>query len=133
MSKYEKLASFLGKLECDRWRADFAKIESVLGFELPQSARNHNAWWANQAGAGHSQTAGWLPAGWRTQDVDLSGEKVTFVRSDTASSESLDGPPPMRSDEPDYSSIGLSIPQAKKALAAYYQTDVANIEIVIRG
>ena len=51
-----------------------------MGFPLPESARRHAAWWANQRGGGHTQTAGWRDAGWRTAMLDLNAKRVTFER-----------------------------------------------------
>jgi hypothetical protein len=57
----------------------FEQIERILGFKLPKSAYEHEAWWSNNA-TGHSHARAWLAAGWRTQDVDIEGRKVTFHR-----------------------------------------------------
>ena len=57
----------------------FTEIERVLGFKLPKSAYQHEAWWSNNA-TGHSHARAWLKFGWRTEAVDLAGRKVTFQR-----------------------------------------------------
>jgi hypothetical protein len=72
----------------------FREIERVLGFKLPKSAYEHEAWWSNNAN-GHSHARAWLKFGWRTEAVDLAGRKVTFRRS----TRSLpDAAPPQRRD-----------------------------------
>ena len=81
MSRYQPLANHLRTLKAPRWNASFADIEAVLGRPLPNSAYQYPAWWANQSG-GHSQTAGWRDAGWKTADLDLARKRVTFVRED---------------------------------------------------
>jgi hypothetical protein len=58
----------------------FAEIERVLGFKLPKSAYEYEAWWSNNP-TGHSHSRAWIEAGWRTEAVDLSGRKVTFQRA----------------------------------------------------
>jgi hypothetical protein len=58
---------------------DFGQIESILGVELPNSARSHRAWWANSAS--NARAAGWMDAGWRMANADLEGERVRFERS----------------------------------------------------
>ena len=83
MGKYEPLESFLSALETQRWRADFAEIEAVLGFPLPKSAYAYPAWWSNDE-TGHSHARAWLRAGWRTEDVDVAARKVTLVREVSA-------------------------------------------------
>lgn len=80
MSIYQPLADLLAGRKGDRWDASFTDIEAVLGRPLPRSAYRHQAWWANQNGAGHSQTYGWRSAGWRTARLDLERQRVTFER-----------------------------------------------------
>ena len=80
MSRYQPLADFLaGKKELE-WEASFADVEARLGFALPESAYKYPAWWANQTGAGHSQTKGWRSVGWKTRDLDLERKRVRFER-----------------------------------------------------
>ena len=79
--KYRRLYSHLSSLSADEWRATFGEVESVLGFELPASARLHRPWWANQKiGNGHSQCLAWSVAGWETVDVDMDAETLLFRR-----------------------------------------------------
>ena len=78
--KYSKLYTHLRSRPAELWRTTFREIESVLGFELPASARLHRPWWANQRGGnGHSQALAWSIAGWETADVDLEAETLTFM------------------------------------------------------
>lgn len=85
MSRYQPLAEFLAAKKSDSWEASFAEVEAQLGFPLPQSAHRYPAWWANQSGGGHSQTAGWRAVGWRTANLDLQGKRVRFEREPVAS------------------------------------------------
>lgn len=86
MSRYEPLAQFLASKKADSWEASFDEIEERLGAPLPKSAYKYPAWWANQSGAGHSQTRGWKSAGWRTRDLDLERRRVRFERERPGSS-----------------------------------------------
>lgn len=52
--KYAPLYRHLCALDALQWSVTFADIESVLGFTLPDSARIHRPWWANQLSGGHS-------------------------------------------------------------------------------
>jgi hypothetical protein len=79
MSKYMPLAKHLRSLTTEEWVASFTEIEQILGFRLPASARKFPAWWENQTPP-HSQTLGWADAGWETTRLNLTGERVTFVR-----------------------------------------------------
>lgn len=81
MSKYDPLRHHLVKQRNDRWIASFADIEEVLGFRLPNSALEYPAWWENETKGSHSHARAWLLAEWKTTELDLSRERVTFVRS----------------------------------------------------
>lgn len=85
MSRYQPLADYLAAKKADHWEASFADIESRLGSPLPQSAYRYPAWWANQSGAGHSQTRGWRSVGWRTMALDLERHQVRFERETNVS------------------------------------------------
>jgi len=79
--KYEPLLRFLqARFDAVSIRLSFAEIDEVLGFQLPRSARDHQAWWSNTR-QGHSHAAAWLDAGWRTAMLDLPGQRITFVKS----------------------------------------------------
>lgn len=78
MSKYAALRDFLITRKHGHWSPTFSEIEKVLGFNLPVSARKYPAWWANQDRRSHVQCSGWLDAGWRTSNLSLETEQVTF-------------------------------------------------------
>lgn len=82
MSKYDPLRFYLEGLRSEQWRATFDKIEKVLGFRLPASARDHPAWWANEneTETRHPQKLAWVKARWRTANLNLIGETIEFVR-----------------------------------------------------
>jgi hypothetical protein len=79
VSKYDRLKTFLKSRREDELRLSFAEVENVLGFALPRSARDHRPWWANNPGT-HVGVRAWRDAGWKTAQVDMTGEQVTFVR-----------------------------------------------------
>ena len=79
--KYQGLYGHLCGLETQGWRTSFREIESIIGFELPASARLHRPWWANQSkGNGHSHALAWSAAGWETADVDMDAETLLLRR-----------------------------------------------------
>ena len=80
MSKYDPLSRHLRNLSRDKWVANFRGIEKILGFALPHSARKHPAWWANNEVEGRHSGA-WLSAGWLTEDLNLSRERIIFQKS----------------------------------------------------
>lgn len=81
MSVYDPLQTFLKKRSGSHWKAKFADLEQILQRPLPKSAYRYQAWWANQEGQGHSQTAAWKSAGWRTSNLDLAGQTVEFEKT----------------------------------------------------
>lgn len=79
MSKYVPLNEHLYSMAAESVLLTFSQIEEILGTPLPQSARKHAAWWANNP-TGHSHCRAWFDAGWRSSNVDLVSETVEFVR-----------------------------------------------------
>ena len=87
--KYAPLYRHLQTLKGSEWRTTFDEIEKLLGFELPDSARIHRPWWANQGErGGHSHALAWEIAGWKTSQVDMVNEKLAFLRNGAATKQS---------------------------------------------
>ncbi|TDQ83089.1 hypothetical protein A8950_1372 [Dongia mobilis] len=129
MSKYMNLSNYLVAYKGDRWTASFKEVESVVGSALPRSAYLYQAWWSNQTGEGHSQSASWKMAGWRTGELDIAKQQVTFYREkdnrpDKAGSH--DGVAKGKRN-------GLTIAEAKAGLATFFGIAPENIEITIKG
>jgi hypothetical protein len=80
-SRYAPLADWLQSQlgEIDRVKFSFEEVEDIIGGKLPTSAYNHRAWWANDS-VGHPHSKLWLEAGWRRSSLNMSENKVTFVR-----------------------------------------------------
>ena len=81
MSKYTALTTYLQDLQNSSVRMSFYEIEGVLGLPLPKSARKHQPWWANDR-TKERQTNAWLSVGWKTENLDLECEQITFRRID---------------------------------------------------
>lgn len=79
MSKYAPLESYLSRQKTENVSMTFRDIEKVIGSHLPSSARAHRPWWGNNA-TGHVNARAWLRAGYRTENVDMSAERLTFRR-----------------------------------------------------
>jgi CBS domain-containing protein len=60
-------------------RMKFEDIEKILGELLPDSARKHRAWWANDYS--HPEAMAWMNAGWVLDSVDINTEEVTFSQT----------------------------------------------------
>ena len=79
MSKYHPLFLDLKARKEDEWNPSFQQVEAILGFALPRSARKYPAWWSNNKQRSRHSKA-WLSAGWRTENLSLTAETITFNR-----------------------------------------------------
>jgi hypothetical protein len=122
MSKYDRLGKHLSGLDRRRKHTiGFDRIESVLGFSLPRSARTYQAWWANQKDGRHVQANAWLDEGWVTEDLSLSEGHVTFAPTELPRS-------PRAVEKP-----GYSVEAAKRGVALRYGVRPDQVEITIRA
>ncbi len=76
-SKYQPLLDYLRGSNQGEVTLTFAQIEALMKDTLPDSARSKRAWWSNRS-KGALQASAWMEAGYRVEDVDLSGQRVTF-------------------------------------------------------
>lgn len=86
MSKYDVLQTFLEALPSDQDQVTlpFSKLEGILGFELPPSARKYEAWWANQEDLENRPHArAWIEAGFKgvLRSFKTSSPQVVFART----------------------------------------------------
>jgi len=79
MSKYQALNRFFKAQATDFLRMTFDEVEKEAGFNLPASARLHQAWWANDRDR-HVQAKAWLDAGFETEQVDMKAGALVFRR-----------------------------------------------------
>ena len=80
--KYSPLTDYLQKAGKDQVTLSLRQLEEILDFSLPQSARKHRPWWANQkAPQASSQSRSWQRAGYAV-DAVRTGENgwVRFRR-----------------------------------------------------
>ena len=78
-AKYRPLAEYLVRSASTRVELSYAEIEAILGFRLPDTARNFKqSFWANTKT--HSYASSWLEIGYKTR-VDAKSDKVTFVKN----------------------------------------------------
>lgn len=125
MSKYDRLGEHLSGLDrSDSHTLSFERIEAILGSTLPKSARDYQAWWANQVGGGHVQANAWLDNGWHTEQLSLARRQVTFTPVATPRA-----PKGVRGSRP----RGLSIDEAKRSVALRYGVRPEQVEISVRG
>jgi hypothetical protein len=88
MSKYAPLAAFLRGQRTNEVSLTFADIERIVGTKLPPKAQHHRAWWSNNP-SNNVMTKVWLAAGFRSEQVDLEGRRLTFRRVGKAAESSL--------------------------------------------
>ena len=124
MAKYDRLGEHLSGLSRDTSHTlSFDRIEAIVGFALPKSARAYQAWWANQVGGGHVQANAWLDQGWHTAELSLGRRQVTFTPVATPRAQrGLRGSTPP----------GLSIDEAKRGIALRYRVRPEQVEIAVR-
>lgn len=82
LMKYDALASFFATQRQQRLRLTFDQVARHAKAQLPRSAYEHPAWWANHGGR-HVQAKAWLEAGYKTENVDLEAQVVEFVRAES--------------------------------------------------
>ncbi len=56
----------------------FARIDGLIGANLPMSAYRDKLWWSNASSSEHAKA--WLNAGWEVQDVNFKEGTVTFKK-----------------------------------------------------
>lgn len=76
--KYRRLAEKFENADGNPIRLTFAQIEEIIGFSLPESARQHRAYWANTTT--HSISSCWMSAGYKVVDANLTGGYIIFER-----------------------------------------------------
>ena len=83
MAKYDALQHWLERQDKERIRTTFEELDGVVG-GLPRSARTHQAWWQGSADGSpvHVQKQAWHAAGYTVETLDLTRERVTFLRID---------------------------------------------------
>jgi hypothetical protein len=76
--KYHRLWSWLRDQTADEVNLSFANVEDILDMALPPSSRSHEAHWYGYDGTAVGRAI--RDAGWKATTVNLTGERVTFVR-----------------------------------------------------
>ncbi len=62
----------------DRVKLSFARLDGILGDNLPMQAYKSEEWWSNNPSSVHARA--WLDAGWNVESVDLKEGQVVFRR-----------------------------------------------------
>jgi hypothetical protein len=85
VNKFEALTRYLRfrAYFTDTVKLPFAKIDGIIGDNLPLEAYRSEEWWENTLTKAH--TRAWLSAGWEVAEVNLKEAYVIFKRTKTAS------------------------------------------------
>jgi len=59
-------------------KLSFARMDGIIGENLPMSAYRSEEWWDNLPGSPHAK--GWLDAGWEVREVNLKEGCVVFKK-----------------------------------------------------
>ncbi|MCS0787045.1 hypothetical protein NX021_02605 [Cytobacillus firmus] len=76
-SKYDPLQNFLKFQKTKSIKMTFLEVEDILGFTLPKSAYEHEAWWDKSDT--HTQSFAWKNADFIAKP-NLKEKKVEFVK-----------------------------------------------------
>lgn len=75
--KYELLMKHFEKLEGNKVLLMYDDIEKIIGFKLPKSAYQYNAYWV--ASKTHTITRSWVENGWKITELKM-GKCVEFTK-----------------------------------------------------
>ena len=59
-------------------KLSFARIDGLIGSNLPMNAYRDPTWWSNSSSTAH--TKAWLEAGWDVQEVNLKEGYAVFKK-----------------------------------------------------
>jgi hypothetical protein len=87
--KYDPLTSYLKFRAAftDTIKLSFAKIDGIIGENLPMSVYREEKWWNNSPKDVHAKV--WLDAGWKVQEVNLEEGCVVFKKTEGAHTRSF--------------------------------------------
>ncbi|MCW4006897.1 MAG: hypothetical protein NWF04_09965 [Candidatus Bathyarchaeota archaeon] len=60
-------------------KLSFARIDGLIGSNLPMAAYRNTEWWSNKKGSAHAK--GWLDACWEVHEVNLQEGYVYFKKT----------------------------------------------------
>ena len=76
--KYRFLSEYLYESNQTRVKLTYAEIESILQFDLPDSASTHRAFWANTTS--HSIALSWLSVNYSVVEANLNERYIVFEK-----------------------------------------------------
>ncbi len=76
-SKYYPLYQYFSEKDVEFITLTFSEIESILGRDLPYSAKADRGWWGNRAN-GPSHAKAWMQAKYEVSEIDMAAGQITF-------------------------------------------------------
>jgi len=98
MAKYSALGQYLSTLNADSVTISFSEIERLIESTLPASAYNHPAYWSNERSGTHTWAHVWQAAGWRSENLDIARQSITFRRDQQSAEAQLAGLEPRKKE-----------------------------------
>lgn len=126
MSQYDPLRRYLAALpsSTNQVTLTFSQIEQALGFVLPASASRYREWWTNPSKPDqHPYAQAWIVEGFRTCDLDLTRQQVTFRRTNAS---------PVRGNLPHQSQPNVRATQTNSPLPGARQPDSPNVSFLLQ-
>lgn len=75
--KYEALMKYFQTLQVNKVILTYDEIEKIIGFKLPKSAYEYNAYWRESKT--HTVTRAWIESGWKITELKM-GEYIEFTK-----------------------------------------------------
>jgi hypothetical protein len=75
--KYEALMRYFQTLEVNKVVLTYDEIENIIGFKLPKSAYEYNAYWRESIT--HTVTRAWIESGWEITELKM-GKHIEFTK-----------------------------------------------------
>lgn len=85
--KYNKFETYLVESKESVLKLSFLEIEKILGFKLNASAYKYPAIWSNSDS--HSLATAWLNAGYRSEQLNISEQTITFRKEKMGKQQNL--------------------------------------------
>ncbi|MEG0774386.1 hypothetical protein [Clostridium sp.] len=75
--KYEALMKYFQTIEDNKVVLTYDDIENIIGFKLPKSAYEYNAYWRESKT--HTVTRAWIESGWKITELRM-GKHIEFTK-----------------------------------------------------
>lgn len=99
-------AAFTGSV-----KLSFAKIDGIIGENLPIGAYRDEKWWSNSPNNIHAKA--WLDAGWKVQEVNLEEGYVVFKKTEIVRTRSFRRKARTQALKP-FTPVRVRIPKSRK-------------------